>query len=74
MSKAERDAILQNLIINMVYVEGGSFMLGSNESMDNQKPEHMEIVKSFSIGKYEVTQKAWEVVMGENPSFNFTLV
>lgn len=70
MSKDERDAILQNLINNMIYVEGGSFMMGSDDSdaYDTQKPVHRETVGSFSIGKYEVTQKEWKAVMGSNPS------
>lgn len=70
ISKAERDVILRNLINNMVYVEGGSFMMGSDDSeADNdEKPVHRETVGSFSIGKYEVTQKEWKAVMGNNPS------
>ncbi len=66
----ELDLVIQNLINNMVYVEGGSFMMGSDDSeaLKNEKPVHQETVKSFSIGKYEVTQKEWIAVMGNNPS------
>lgn len=64
------DPIIRNLINNMVYVEGGSFMMGSEDSeiKDSEKPMHCETVGSFSIGKYEVTQKEWMAVMGNNPS------
>lgn len=66
----ELDLVIQNLINNMVYVEGGSFMMGSDDKKAEacEKPLHQETVKSFSIGKYEVTQKEWMTVMGNNPS------
>ncbi len=63
----ELDLVIQNLINNMVNIEGGTFNMGSNDSKD-EKPVHQEIVNSFSIGKYEVTQKEWMTVMGNNPS------
>ena len=52
---------------NMVFVEGGTFQMGSNEG-DDEKPIHTVTVGDFYIGKYEVTQKEWEAVMGSNPS------
>ncbi len=68
--RSDLDPVIENLISNMVYVEGGSFMMGSDDSdaFDDEKPAHRETVGSFSIGKYEVTQKEWEVVMGSNLS------
>ena len=62
--------IITELLKNMVYVEGGSFMMGSNdpEARDHEKPVHKETVESFYIGKYEVTQKEWKIIMGNNPS------
>ena len=70
----EKERILQNLVDNMVSVEGGTFLLGAtaeqgDDAWDNEKPAHQVTVSSFSIGKYEVTQEEWEAVMGENPSF-----
>lgn len=66
----ELDPVIQNLINNMVYVEGGTFTMGSYDSdtYDDEKPMHQETVGSFSIGKYEVTQKEWKALMGNNPS------
>jgi len=52
---------------NMVFVEGGSFQMGSNDESD-EKPVHQVTVSSFWIGKYEVTQAEWKEVMGSNPS------
>lgn len=56
---------------NMIAVEGGSYMMGSNDGFDNEKPVHSETVNSFKIGETEVTQALWKAVMGSNPS-NFT--
>ncbi len=39
----------------MVRVEGGSFMMGSDNGEDNEKPVHKVTVPAFYIGKYEVT-------------------
>lgn len=55
-------------LIPMIFVEGGSFMMGSNDGESNEKPVHQVKVSSFLIGKYEVTQKEWAEVMGSNPS------
>ncbi len=54
----------------MVVVPGGSFQMGSNDSdSDNDEKFVRSVsVKSFAIGKYEVTQGQWRVIMGSNPS------
>ncbi len=60
--------------IEMVWVEGGSFTMGSNTGVshrhkyDANRPEHKVTVNSFFIGRTEVTQAQWKAVMGENPS------
>ena len=59
---------LSNGPIEMVFVEGGTFMMGSDDGNDNEKPVHKVKLSSFYIGKYPVTQRQWEEVMGENPS------
>ena len=74
MSKSEKERILQNLINNMVLVEGGTFTMGAtpeqgSDAYPNEKPAHQVTLSSFSIGKYEVTQKEWQAVMGSNPSY-----
>ncbi|MDP1623281.1 MAG: formylglycine-generating enzyme family protein [Bacteroidales bacterium] len=42
-------------IPDMIQVEGGTFMMGSNSGNENETPAHKVMVSSFSIGKYEVT-------------------
>ncbi len=53
----------------MVYVEPGSFMMGSENGSDLEKPVHkVTLTRGFWLGKYEVTQAQWEIVMGHNQS------
>ena len=52
----------------MVFVKGGTFMMGSNNGYDRERPVHQVTVSDFSIGMYEVTQAQWRAVMGNNPS------
>ncbi len=55
--------------LEMIAVEGGTFMMGSNSDVyEDEKPVHQVTVNSFQIGKYEVTQRLWKAVMGNNPS------
>ena len=55
-------------ISGMVFVKGGCFNMGSNDGDSDEKPEHQVCVDDFYIGKYEVTQKQWKEIMGNNPS------
>ena len=68
-----KDIIIDKLISNMVYVEGGTFKMGSmsdkpGDSFFNESPIHMVKISSFYICRYQVTQEEWEVIMGNNPS------
>ncbi len=51
----------------MVFVQGGTYQMGSNDGNDNEKPVHRVTVADFYIGRYEVTQKQWREVMGSDP-------
>lgn len=51
-----------------VLVEGGSFLMGSDEGDKDEKPVHKVTVSSFYLSKFPVTQKEWLKVMGNNPS------
>ena len=59
--------------IEMVKVEAGSFNMGATPEMENpkedEKPVHLvTLTNNYYIGKYEVTQALWKIVMGSNPS------
>jgi hypothetical protein len=43
-------------IPDMVYIQGSTFQMGSNEGESNEKPVHSVTLSSFFIGKTEVTQ------------------
>jgi formylglycine-generating enzyme required for sulfatase activity len=60
------------LDIDMIYVPGGSFLMGSNEAEadSDESPIHIVHVKDFYIGKYEVSQELWKAVMMRDPSRN----
>ena len=51
---------------NMVYVQGGTFQMGSNDSEadSDEKPIHSVTLSDYYIGETEVTQELWEAVMG----------
>ncbi|MDR1904615.1 MAG: formylglycine-generating enzyme family protein, partial [Treponema sp.] len=59
---------------DMVFVEGGTFMMGSSPSErmrgSNEGPRHEVTVSNFYLGKYEVTQKEYQAVTGTNPATN----
>jgi formylglycine-generating enzyme required for sulfatase activity len=50
----------------MVRIPSGTFSMGSNKSSD-EKPIHSVTLSSFYMSKYEVTQKQWREIMGEDP-------
>jgi sulfatase modifying factor 1 len=56
--------------IEMIHVKGGCFQMGDvfGDGFDWEKPVHEVCVDDFYIGKYEVTQRQWMAVMGNNPS------
>ncbi|MDP4711128.1 MAG: SUMF1/EgtB/PvdO family nonheme iron enzyme, partial [Saprospiraceae bacterium] len=59
--------------ISMVLVQGGTFTMGCTPEQggdcdtDENYP-HDVTLPTFYLGRYEITQAAWEAVMGSNPS------
>ncbi|MFC1492555.1 formylglycine-generating enzyme family protein [candidate division KSB1 bacterium] len=53
---------------NMVLIPAGEFMMGSSSGRDSEKPVHRVMLDGYYLGKFEITQKEWEAVMGFNPS------
>jgi formylglycine-generating enzyme required for sulfatase activity len=49
--------------LEMLLIPAGKFKMG-----DPGKDHEVTLTKPFYMGKYEVTQEQWEVIMGENPS------
>ncbi|MDR3580390.1 MAG: formylglycine-generating enzyme family protein [Oryzomonas sp.] len=55
--------------MRFVFVKGGCYMMGSSNGRNDAHPIHQVCINDFYIGKYEVTQGQWEVVMGNNSSY-----
>ncbi|HEV7890871.1 MAG TPA: SUMF1/EgtB/PvdO family nonheme iron enzyme [Pyrinomonadaceae bacterium] len=59
--------------IDIVEISAGQCKVGSTDGHDNEVPvRQVKFTESFFIGKYEVTQRQWKDLMGEdnNPSLN----
>lgn len=71
---ANQKTFTNSIGMEFVLIPAGEFEMGSpsNETekdTDESPLHHVKIEKAFYIGKFEVTQKQWREVMGENPSF-----
>ena len=59
---------------NFVLIKGGTFQMGSSESeawRSADETQHTVTVNDFYMSKYELTQKEYEEITGNNPS-NFS--
>ncbi len=61
---------------NMILVSGGSFGMGTENgyktttyASSDEEPLHIVKLSSYMISKFEVTQKQWLAIMGNNPGF-----
>ena len=55
---------------NMGYVNGNGSHLNRWGFLYDEQPHWVTFTKPFYIGKYEVTQKQYEAIMGNNPSYD----
>jgi len=66
------EEIAADTLVPMVFVEGGTFMIGCTEERGDDCDKDINpasvTVDDFYIGKTEVTQKLWNAVMDTNPS------
>ena len=72
----EQKIVVRNLVANLVRVEGGSFQMGAQrtnpqadnydtEARDNENPVHEVTLSNYYIGKFEITQREWRTIMGD---------
>lgn len=61
------------VIMEMVYIPGGTFMMGSPENEKGRNsaegPQDKVTIQPFYMSKYPITQAQWQAVMGNNPSY-----
>ena len=61
---------LRKPALDFVLIPAGSFVMGSDDRCDDEKPAHkITLTKPFYIGKYLVTQEQYQAVMDANPSY-----
>ena len=70
----ENKTFINTIDMEFVLIQPGEFDMGSyaNETgrYDDEVPvHHVAISEAFYLGKYEITQKQWHEVMGDNPSY-----
>ena len=54
--------------MEFVWVPKGCFQMGSNDGDSDEKPVHRVCLSNgYWLGKYEITQRQWKKVMGNNP-------
>jgi formylglycine-generating enzyme required for sulfatase activity len=55
--------------IELVSIPPGTFTMGAQWPSNSMPIHQVSIRNGFLLGKYEVTQDQWQMVMGANPSF-----
>ncbi|MFN7381986.1 MAG: formylglycine-generating enzyme family protein [Dolichospermum sp.] len=71
----EKLKLLEDINLEMVYIPGGKFQMGTDDKEINElcekykvdyfqreSPQHKVIIEPFFMGKYPVTQAQWQVV------------
>ncbi len=62
----------KDVILEMVYIPGGTFMMGSPETekqrWESESPQHKVTIEPFYMSKYPITQAQWQAIMANNPS------
>jgi len=67
-SSTEPREITTETGIAMVLIPAGEFVMGDESGEDDERPAHRVHVDAFYMDKYEVTQEAYEGLMGKNPA------
>jgi len=59
---------VNEVTFNMIFVEGGTFVMGCTPEQGNcrpgERPTHKVTLSDFYMGEFQVTQELWRVVMG----------
>ncbi len=54
--------------VEMVWIPGGTFSMGSDNTTREERPSHSVTVGGYWIGRFEITQAQFKKIMGKNPS------
>ncbi len=69
ITKIVKEYLHKKTGLEFVLIPGDTFIMGNDNGNDIEKPAHQVTLSSYLISKTEVTQKVWNKIMGENPSF-----
>lgn len=58
----------EKLTSKMISIPTGSFQMDLNSGSADEKSVHQVNIRTFKLGKYEVTQRQWQVMMSDIPS------
>ena len=56
---------VSSVLPEMVVVPGGSFMMGSQNGNPEERPVHRVTIRSFEVGRYEVTFEEWDACVSD---------
>ena len=73
----EQKTVVRNLVANLVNVSGGTYRMGAQnsdpqsdnydpEARNNENPVHEVTLSDFYLGRFEVTQREWRAIMGDD--------
>ena len=66
----KRNLVIPDLGVDLIAITPGTFQMGqSSRFYESERPmTSVTLTKSFWLGKTEVTQAQWQLLMGKNPS------
>ncbi len=69
-AESVKEISVEKPLLEMVYVEGGTFLMGDSwgDGFSDELPVHSVQIDGFYMSKYEITQAQYREVMGTNPS------
>ena len=71
--KLKQQNTVRLIMSNMVTIQGGTFVMGCRSGRDgtgfnDEYPAHEVTLSSFQLCRFQVTQREWEAIMGQNRS------
>lgn len=62
-----KEISIKGFTLKMIYIEGGSFMMGANKTdiyaPSDEQPRHKVTISSFYVLKNQITEGLWNVIM-----------
>lgn len=70
----QKSFTVNGVTFEMIRITGGTFIMGATQEQgnvvyDDERPIHNVTLSYYYIGKFEVSQRLWQAVMGSNPSW-----